>query len=167
MPFQDDLSSKDVFNALKQSVLLHFGDVGWGEVGASLAGKQSPCSFFFLFLLPMFSFSLTLKCFLFCNFGGWVVETVKYFSPVTNLCIVRVARGTAANTTWAALVLIDRVGASGGGQGRKVVPHVIHVSGTSPTSTPLSLSLLGLSLECGFCRARHSQARADCGGRME
>lgn len=46
MPFQDDLSSKDVFNALKQSVLLHFGDVGWGEVGASLAGKQSSCSFF-------------------------------------------------------------------------------------------------------------------------
>ena len=70
-----------------------------------------------------------------------MVETVKYFSPVTNLCIVRVARGTAANTTWAALVLIDRVGASGGGQGRKVVPHVIHVSGTSPTSTPPSLSL--------------------------
>jgi hypothetical protein len=35
----DAISGKDVFNALKQSVLLHFGDVGWGEVGASLAGE--------------------------------------------------------------------------------------------------------------------------------
>lgn len=111
-------------------MLLHFGDVGWGEVGASLAGKESLCCFYFL---PMFSFALRLKPFFFCYFGGWVVVTVKYFSPVTNLCIVRVARGTAANTTWAALVLLDRIGASGGGQGRKVVPHVIHISGTSPT----------------------------------
>jgi ribonuclease P/MRP protein subunit POP5 len=34
------ISGKDVFHALKQSVLLHFGDVGWGEVGASLAGEM-------------------------------------------------------------------------------------------------------------------------------
>jgi hypothetical protein len=32
------MSGKDVFAALKQSILLHFGDTGWGEVGASLAG---------------------------------------------------------------------------------------------------------------------------------
>ncbi|KAI0280712.1 ribonuclease P/MRP protein subunit, partial [Russula aff. rugulosa BPL654] len=87
-PSPDTISSKDVFNALKQSVLLNFGDVGWGEVGASLA--------------------------------------VKYFSPMTNLCIVRVARGTATNTTWAALTLLDRVGGMAG----VVIPHVIHVSGT-------------------------------------
>jgi hypothetical protein len=43
----DAISGKDVFNALKQSVLLNFGDVGWGEVGASLAGEI----FLFLFLL--------------------------------------------------------------------------------------------------------------------
>ncbi|KAF8468494.1 Rpp14/Pop5 family-domain-containing protein [Russula ochroleuca] len=90
----DAISGKDVFNALKQSILLHFGDVGWGEVGASLA--------------------------------------VKYFSPMTNLCIVRVARGTATSTTWAALTLLDRVGggSSGSAEGHRVVPHVIHVSGT-------------------------------------
>ncbi|KAI9454797.1 Rpp14/Pop5 family-domain-containing protein [Russula earlei] len=88
---QEEISGKDVFNALKQSVLLHFGDIGWGEVGASLA--------------------------------------VKYFSPATNLCILRVARGPATSTAWAALVLLDRVRA-GDGEGRKVVPHVIHVSGT-------------------------------------
>ncbi|KAN0113742.1 hypothetical protein V8E52_007395 [Russula decolorans] len=89
-PSPDAISSRDVFNALKQSVLLNFGDVRWGEV-------------------------------------------VKYFSPMTNLCIVRVARGTATNTTWAALALLDRVGGGGGGSsagGHKVVPHVIHVSGT-------------------------------------
>jgi ribonuclease P/MRP protein subunit POP5 len=32
------ISGKDIFNALKQSVLSNFGDTGWGEVGASLAG---------------------------------------------------------------------------------------------------------------------------------
>ena len=32
------ISGKDVFNALKQSVLVNFGDTGWGEVGGSLAG---------------------------------------------------------------------------------------------------------------------------------
>ena len=61
----------------------------------------------------------------------WARITVKYFSPMTNLCIVRVARGTAASTTWAALVLLDRVSSGGGGQGQKVIPHVIHVSGAS------------------------------------
>ncbi|KAI0249047.1 hypothetical protein BJV78DRAFT_1230880 [Lactifluus subvellereus] len=85
----EEISGKDVFNALKQSVLLHFGDAGWGEVGGSLA--------------------------------------VKYFSPATHLCIVRVARGIAARTTWAAVALLDKVG---GEEGYKVVPHVIHVSGT-------------------------------------
>jgi hypothetical protein len=81
----------------------------------------------------MFSYALRLKfSFFFLRFWR-VLVTVKYFSPMTNLCIVRVARGTAANTTWAALVLLNRVCSSGGGQGRKVVPHVVHVSGTSPT----------------------------------
>ncbi|KAF8270198.1 hypothetical protein EI94DRAFT_815557 [Lactarius quietus] len=81
------ISGKNIFNALKQSVLANFGDTGWGEVGSSLA--------------------------------------VKYFSPTTHLCIIRVARGEAARTTWAALVLLDRIH-----EGHKVVPHVIHVSGT-------------------------------------
>ncbi|KAI0287721.1 hypothetical protein BC826DRAFT_1042713, partial [Russula brevipes] len=86
------ISSKEIFNALKQSVLLHFGDTGWGEVAASLA--------------------------------------VKYFSPATNFCILRVAWGTAARMTHAALVLLVSVGGGGGGEGLRVVPHVVHVSGT-------------------------------------
>jgi len=44
-PSPEEISTKDIFNALKQSVLLHFGDVGWGEVGASLAGKSSSICF--------------------------------------------------------------------------------------------------------------------------
>jgi len=50
---------------------------------------------------------------------------------MTNLCILRVARGPAASTTWAALMLLDRVSSGGGGQGQKVIPHVIHVEGAS------------------------------------
>jgi ribonuclease P/MRP subunit Rpp14/Pop5-like protein len=50
---------------------------------------------------------------------------------MTNLGIVRVARGAAANTTWAALVFLDRVGGGNSAEGHKVVPHVIHVSGVS------------------------------------
>ena len=45
IPSPDAISGKDVFNALKQSVLSNFGDVGWGEVGASLAGEYFFSSF--------------------------------------------------------------------------------------------------------------------------
>jgi ribonuclease P/MRP protein subunit POP5 len=119
---RDTISGKDVFNALKQSVLLHFGDVGWGEVGSSLAGELFPLS-----CLPLYE-GLILFFRLFFVFG-W--REVKYFSPMTNLCVVRVARGTATNKTWAALALLDTVGGGGGTEGYKVVPHVIHMSGAS------------------------------------
>ena len=58
------------------------------------------------------------------------LHAVKYFSPTIHLCIIRIARGNAARTTWAALVLLDRIGNNEGGS--KVVPHVIHVSGALP-----------------------------------
>jgi RNase P/RNase MRP subunit POP5 len=62
---------------------------------------------------------------------------------MTNLCILRVARGAAASTTWAALVLLDKlgVGVGGQGQGRRVIPHVIYVSGTSHFAPNFVLSL--------------------------
>jgi hypothetical protein len=104
-------------------VLLHFGDVGWGEVGSSLAGEL-----FLLSRLPLYEGLILFFVFFF----GW--REVKYFSPMTNLCVVRVARGTATNKTWAALALLDTVGgggAGGGAEGYKVVPHVIHMSGAS------------------------------------
>jgi len=64
------LSSKDVFNALKQSVLLHFGDVGWGEVGASLAGKVSFLLFFFLSAHVLLRSEA--KILVFWGFGWWL-----------------------------------------------------------------------------------------------
>ena len=36
-----DLNSKQIYNALKQSVLTNFGEVGWGCVAASLNGTIS------------------------------------------------------------------------------------------------------------------------------
>ncbi|KAI0926364.1 hypothetical protein AcV5_008850 [Taiwanofungus camphoratus] len=80
-----ETSSRHVWAALKQSVLTHFGDTGWGAVGASL--------------------------------------TVKYFSPRTNVCIVRVARDQH-RTARAAVTLLAAI------DGRRCVPHVVHVSGT-------------------------------------
>jgi hypothetical protein len=74
-----------------------------------------------------------------------VVEwgTVKYFSSMTNLCIIRVSRGAAASTTWAALVLLDGVGIGGAGQGHgcRIIPHEIHVSGMSYFAPIFVLSL--------------------------
>jgi hypothetical protein len=55
-PSPEEISSKDIFNALKESVLLHFGDVGWGDVGASLAGESFfNFNFFFSFYDPRVS----------------------------------------------------------------------------------------------------------------
>ncbi|RPD54809.1 hypothetical protein L226DRAFT_470957, partial [Lentinus tigrinus ALCF2SS1-7] len=82
---QDDITSKHIWAALKQSVITHFGDTGWGAVGSSL--------------------------------------TIKYFSPRTNLCIIRVARDPH-KIAWASLTLMATI------DGKKFIPHVVHVSGT-------------------------------------
>lgn len=39
--FDVEKSSKQIWAALKQSVITHFGDTGWGAVGASLTGACS------------------------------------------------------------------------------------------------------------------------------
>jgi len=36
-PYPEEISSKDILNKLKLSVLLHFRDIGCGEVSASFA----------------------------------------------------------------------------------------------------------------------------------
>jgi len=79
------ITSKHVWNALKESVLLNFGDAGWGAVGGSL--------------------------------------NVKYFSPVTNLCIIRVGRDQH-QIAWGAITLLTTL------EGERFIPHVIHCSGT-------------------------------------
>ncbi|KAF9048795.1 hypothetical protein BJ165DRAFT_1414495 [Panaeolus papilionaceus] len=63
------------------------------------------------------------------NFGdtGWgrvgLSLTVKYFAPMTNLCIIRVARDQH-NVAWGALTLLSSI------DGISYIPNVIHVSGT-------------------------------------
>lgn len=63
------------------------------------------------------------------NFGdaGWGAVgssmSVKYFSPTTCLCIVRVARDQHT-IAWGAVTLLTSI------NGVRVVPHVVHVSGT-------------------------------------
>ncbi|KAE9403916.1 hypothetical protein BT96DRAFT_854384 [Gymnopus androsaceus JB14] len=84
----DGFNGKQIYSALKQSVLCHYGDVGWGAVGLSL--------------------------------------TVKYYSPQTHLCILRVARDHH-KIAWGAITLLQLEL-----EGTQVrwVPHVVHVSGT-------------------------------------
>ncbi|KIK82292.1 hypothetical protein PAXRUDRAFT_14803 [Paxillus rubicundulus Ve08.2h10] len=77
--------AKQLYAALRQSVISNFGDTGWGAVGSSL--------------------------------------TVKYFSPTTNLCIIRVARDQHT-LAWGAVTLLSSI------NGSQVIPHVVHVSGT-------------------------------------
>ncbi|KIM36084.1 hypothetical protein M413DRAFT_20638 [Hebeloma cylindrosporum] len=63
------------------------------------------------------------------NFGdtGWgavgLSLTVKYFSPTTNICIIRVARDQH-NIAWGALTLLTSI------DGTRYLPNVVHVSGT-------------------------------------
>ncbi|KAF9223242.1 hypothetical protein BS17DRAFT_781549 [Gyrodon lividus] len=77
--------AKQIYAALRQSVISNFGDTGWGAVGSSL--------------------------------------TVKYFSPTTNFCIIRVARDQHT-LAWGAVTLLSSI------NGSQVIPHVVHVSGT-------------------------------------
>ncbi|KAF5381889.1 hypothetical protein D9757_007556 [Collybiopsis confluens] len=82
---QTNFDAKQIYAALKQSIISHFGDVGWGAVGLSL--------------------------------------TVKYYSPVTNICIIRVGRDQH-KIAWGGLTLLESV------QGVRCIPYVIHLSGT-------------------------------------
>ncbi|KAI6099788.1 hypothetical protein EDD17DRAFT_1781158 [Pisolithus thermaeus] len=82
---QPSLDNKQIYSALRQSVVSNFGDTGWGAVGTSL--------------------------------------TVKYFSPTTNICIIRVARDEH-KLAWGAITLLTSV------NGVRIIPHVVHVSGT-------------------------------------
>ncbi|KDQ59026.1 hypothetical protein JAAARDRAFT_68592 [Jaapia argillacea MUCL 33604] len=81
----EPLTSRQIYSALKESVVSNFGDTGWGAVGFSL--------------------------------------TVKYYSPMTNICIIRVGRDQH-RIAWGAVTLLDAI------EGRKVIPNVVHISGT-------------------------------------
>ncbi|KAJ6531072.1 hypothetical protein B0H19DRAFT_1214312 [Mycena capillaripes] len=70
-----------------------------------------------------------LKQSILSNFGdvGWgsvgLSMTVKYYSPTTNICIIRVARDHH-KIAWGALTLMTAI------EGSRYIPNVIHLSGT-------------------------------------
>ena len=94
------LSSKQIYPALKQSVIVNFGDTGWGAVGGSLNG--------------------TTLVYAGRNANG--TDAVKYFSPATNICIIRVARDPY-RIAWGAVTYLSSI------DGQKYIPNVVHVSG--------------------------------------
>ncbi|GLB44779.1 putative component of ribonuclease P, a protein complex that generates mature tRNA molecules by cleaving their 5'-ends [Lyophyllum shimeji] len=63
------------------------------------------------------------------NFGdvGWgavgLSLNVKYYSPTTNICIIRVARDHH-RIAWGAVTLLSAI------EGVRYIPNVVHVSGT-------------------------------------
>ena len=86
-------------------MLANFGDTGWGAVGLSLTGEfPANISNRFICILRR------------------VFTIVKYYSPATNVCIIRVARDQH-NLAWAALTLLTSI------DGVRYIPNVVHVSG--------------------------------------
>jgi ribonuclease P/MRP protein subunit POP5 len=85
-------------------VLTNFGDTGWGAVGLSLTG-EFPAISWNRFLYIEEDFLL-----------------VKYYSPATSVCIIRVARDQH-NLAWGALTLLTSI------DGLRYIPNVVHVSG--------------------------------------
>ena len=55
-----------------------------------------------------------------------LMNLVKYFSPTTNLCIIRVGRDHH-NIAWAALTLLTAI------EGVRYIPNVVHISGELAT----------------------------------
>jgi ribonuclease P/MRP protein subunit POP5 len=99
------LDGKQVYNALRDSVTTNFGDAGWGAVGMSLTGAL-------ILTIVTLRFQPTILHF----------ALVKYFSPTTNLCIIRVARDHH-RIAWGAVTLLTGI------DDVRVIPHVVHVSG--------------------------------------
>lgn len=98
----EGITSKHIWNALKESVISNFGDTGWGAVGMSLTGE--------LYWASTDLQTLSYQ------------DTVKYFSPTTNLCIIRVGRDHH-RIAWGAVTLVKKL------QGKTYLPNVIHLSG--------------------------------------
>lgn len=138
---QGDITSKQIWAALKQSVITHFGDTGWGAVGSSLTSELSSTVE-----------KRQLAANTICN------QPVKYFSPRTNLCIIRVARDPH-KLAWASVSLMTTI------DGKKFIPHVVHVSGTSSVQfAPCSclLRLLRRNYKTGAAGRNTTQPRSSC-----
>lgn len=96
---EPNLEGKHIWAAIKQSVINNFGDTGWGSVGLSLTGPPSSVVF-----------------------NASDCTAVKYYSPTTNICIIRVARDHH-KIAWGSITLLSSI------EGTRYIPHVVHVSG--------------------------------------
>jgi len=56
------------------------------------------------------------------NISTSMRNIVKYYSPTTNVCIIRVARDQH-RIAWGAVTLLSSI------EGQKYIPNVVHVSG--------------------------------------
>lgn len=119
------LNGKQIYNALRDSIVANFGDVGWGAAGMSLTGA--------LFLSIVIHLQLT-------------ISLVKYFSPTTNLCIIRVARDHH-RIAWGAVTLLTGI------DDVRVIPHVVHISGMLLISGRVPMSFTSTT-------KRHCKTRA-------
>ena len=105
--YSTTLNSKQIYTALKQSVIANFGDTGWGAIGSSLNGIMPACAY---------KDTNTTKA-------------VKYYSPATNICMIRVARDPY-RIVWGAITYLSSI------DGQRYIPNVVHVSGQLPLSRP-------------------------------
>lgn len=108
------LDSKLIYAALKQSVIVNFGDTGWGAVGSSLNGTTL-----------VYAVRNTDR-----------TDAVKYFSPTTNTCVIRVARDPY-RIAWGAVTYLSSI------DGHKYIPNVVHVSGQPILSCSSTVSHSG------------------------
>ena len=79
---------------------MNFGDTGWGAVGLSLTGELA------IGIGNVCSSDLA----------------VKYFSPTTNVCIIRVGRDQH-DIAWGALTMLTSI------EGVRYIPNAVDVSG--------------------------------------
>lgn len=115
------VQNNQIWQAVRDSVMDVCGDVGWGKVASSLQGSSSPsCAAARRPCPPLLKL---IDC-----------SVVKYYSPTTSLCIIRVAR-EHVRTAWTGLTFVNDIG------GQPVIPRVVAVSGTSETPSASSAPL--------------------------
>ena len=125
------LDERSIAGAIRDSVAACFGDVGASTVTSSLSGARWPDSLATARLyigaracsLEGVDIPLLARATMSSVKHSADAPPVKYYSPVTRLCLLRVARDGAA-TLWASLTLIRSI------KGQAVCIRVLHSGGT-------------------------------------
>jgi len=93
----------NVSKAIKDSILVNFGECGLASSLGSFQGKV-PMSQVFVFLRIQFlvmSSNLSVKLWCFC--------VVKYVNPITKVCIIRASR-EEYQKVWSAITMVRSIG---------------------------------------------------------